>query len=78
MEGLATNWNFTKLATNAPINQTPEQDYEEKSRKLEKLEIIGNNPNRKDNKEVYKLKIINPTITTKTQNLVYNLEDLVL
>ena len=42
MEGLATNWNFTKLATNAPINQTPEQ-------------------------EVYKLEIINPNMTTKTQ-----------
>ena len=26
MEGLASNWNFTKLATNAPINQTPEQE----------------------------------------------------
>ena len=78
MEGLATNWNFTKPVANAQINQTLEQDYEEKSRKLEKLEIIGNNPIRKDNKEVYKLKIINPNITTKTNNLVYNLEDLVL
>ena len=44
-----------------------------KVEELEKLETI-----RKDNKEVYKLKIINPNITTKAQNLVYNLEDLVL
>ena len=37
MEGLTSNWNFTKLTTNAPINQTSEQDYEEKSRKVRKI-----------------------------------------
>lgn len=42
---------------------------------LEKLEIVKNNPIRKDNNELYKLKIINPDISIETQDIAYSLEN---
>ena len=51
------------------------EEIEQKIEELEKLEIISDNPIKK-NDELYKIEIINLDITIKTQDSTYSLEDL--
>ena len=41
------------------------KDTKKETEELERLEMIGTNPNRKNSNELYKLEIINPNILTK-------------